>query len=379
MLDITLLHKAEAHGSGRDGGGEAMRVVRASHLGMCFGVREAIAKVLRAAAREPLTVLGDLVHNETVLERLAARGVQVRREIDEVETPCVAITAHGVSERRRAAVRARGLTVLDATCPIVRAAHRAVTALERDGFHPVIVGTPHHVEVRGLTEDLAAFDVVSSEEDVEALRPQPRFGVAAQTTQPIERVRHLVSLLRCRYPRSEVQVAETVCMPTRLRQEAAEMLAAECDVTVVVGGAGSNNTRELCRDVQTPLPACLPRSGRPGSAARVVRGRAGGRHHRGHVHARRCDRRRRGGVAGCRAGRAPLVIMTASRLLGMLERVPDDPFYTAAAPALAAACPRRRPGARRRTRPPARWSGGSPCCSIRSMRSRRTAASASTC
>jgi 4-hydroxy-3-methylbut-2-enyl diphosphate reductase len=212
---------------------------------MCFGVREAIAKVLRTAAREPLTVLGELVHNEAVLERLAARGVQVRREIDEVETACVAITAHGLSARRRAAARARGLTVLDATCPIVRAAHRAVATLVRDGFHPVIVGTPHHAEVRGLTEDLDAFDVVSSEGEVEALRPRPRFGVAAQTTQPIERVRRLVSLLRCRHPRSDVQVAETVCIPTRLRQEAAEMLAAECDVTVVVGGAGSNNTREL--------------------------------------------------------------------------------------------------------------------------------------
>jgi 4-hydroxy-3-methylbut-2-enyl diphosphate reductase len=246
MLDIHFAAQSNRGIAwGRDGGGETMRVVRASHLGMCFGVREAIAKVLRAAAREPLTVLGDLVHNETVLERLAARGVHVRGEIDEVETACVAITAHGLSERRRAAVRARGLTVLDATCPIVKAAHRAVTALVRDGFHPVIVGTPNHVEVRGLTEDLAAFDIVSSEEDVAALRRRPRFGVAAQTTQPIERVRHLAALLRCRYPRSEVRVAETVCMPTRLRQEAAEMLAAECDVTVVVGGAGSNNTREL--------------------------------------------------------------------------------------------------------------------------------------
>jgi 4-hydroxy-3-methylbut-2-enyl diphosphate reductase len=230
---------------GREAGGETMRVVRASHLGMCFGVREAITKVLRAGERVPVTVLGDLVHNETVLERLAARGVGVRREIEEVHTPGVAITAHGVSDRRRAEVSARGLTVLDATCPIVRAAHRAVLALERDGFHPVIVGTRHHVEVRGLTEDLAAFDVVLTDEDVEALRPRPRFGVAAQTTQPIERVRHLVSLIRYRYPLSEVRVAETVCIPTRLRQEAAEILAASCDVTVVVGGAGSNNTREL--------------------------------------------------------------------------------------------------------------------------------------
>jgi 4-hydroxy-3-methylbut-2-enyl diphosphate reductase len=246
MLDVNFVKQSiEVAARCRERSGEAMRIVRARHLGMCFGVREAIAKVLRAAERGPLTVLGDLVHNETVLDRLAARGVQVRREIDEVETPCVAITAHGLSERRRAAVRARGLTVLDATCPIVKAAHQSVTALARDGFHPVIVGSPHHAEVRGMTEDLAAFDVVSDEEEVKALRPRPRFGVAAQTTQPVERVRHLVSVLRCRHPRSEIQVAETVCVPTRLRQEAAEMLAAGCDVTVVVGGAGSNNTREL--------------------------------------------------------------------------------------------------------------------------------------
>lgn len=222
-----------------------MNVVRASHLGMCFGVRDAIAKVLRAGAREPLTVLGELVHNGTVLEQLAARGIRLRHEVSEVDTPAVAITAHGVSERRRAEVRGRGLRVLDATCPIVRAAHLAVTALAADGFHPVIVGTPNHVEVRGLTEDLDAFDVISTEEDVERLQPRRRFGVAAQTTQPIERVRQLVSLIRCRFPQSEVRVAETVCVPTRLRQEAAAELAAMSDVVVVVGGARSNNTREL--------------------------------------------------------------------------------------------------------------------------------------
>ena len=224
-----------------------MRVVRASHLGMCFGVREAIAKVLRAGAREPLTVLGELVHNGTVLEQLAARGIRLRHEVAEVDTPRVAITAHGASDRRRAAVRDRGLRVLDATCPIVRAAHRTVTALAADGFHPVIVGTPNHVEVRGLTEDLDAFDVIVTEEDVERLQPRPRFGVAAQTTQPIERVRRLARLLQRRFPLSEVRVAEsTVCLPTRLRQEAAAALAATSDVVVVVGGARSNNTRELC-------------------------------------------------------------------------------------------------------------------------------------
>jgi 4-hydroxy-3-methylbut-2-enyl diphosphate reductase len=99
--------------------------------------------------------------------------------------------------------------------------------------------------VRGLTEDLAAYDVVASEDDIARLAPRPRFGVAAQTTQPIERVRHLASLLQDRFPASEVRVADTVCLPTRLRQEAAVALSTECDVVIVVGGANSNNTREL--------------------------------------------------------------------------------------------------------------------------------------
>ncbi len=223
-----------------------LRVVRASHLGMCFGVRGAIARVLHAGACTPLTVLGDLVHNAAVLDRLSARGIRFAREVEAVETPEVAITAHGASARRLAEVRARGLKVLDATCPLVRTAHRAVSSFVEEGLHPVIVGLRDHVEVRGLTEDLEAYDVVSSEDDVERVAARPRFGVAAQTTQPIDRVRRLASLLQQRFPDSEVRLADTVCLPTRLRQEAAEALAAECDVVIVVGGAASNNTRELC-------------------------------------------------------------------------------------------------------------------------------------
>lgn len=231
-----------------------MRVQRATHLGMCFGVREAIAKVLAASRREPLTVLGDLVHNQAVAEQLAARGVQCCREIDEVTTGLVAITAHGASDKRREALRLRGLRVLDASCPIVRAAHRAILALARDGFHPVIVGKRDHVEVRGLTEDLEAFDIVLDEEDVAALRPQWRFGVAAQTTQPVERLHHLASLIGQRFPWSRVRVADTVCVPTRLRQEAAVALASACDALVVVGGTNSNNTRELCTTCRRYCP-----------------------------------------------------------------------------------------------------------------------------
>jgi len=134
---------------------------------------------------------------------------------------------------------------VEATCPLVHVAHRAVAALVRDGYHPVIIGQRAHVEVRGLTDDLADFDVVLSEEDVLALDEHPRIGIAAQTTQPLERVRHLVALIRQRFPQSNVRFIDTVCQPTKQRQNAALELARQCDVVIVIGGATSNNTREL--------------------------------------------------------------------------------------------------------------------------------------
>ena len=222
-----------------------MKIIRAEHLGMCFGVKDAIALAFETAREQPLTILGDLVHNETVLAALKAKGVVIEQQVAKVNTKTVMVTAHGASERALGRTRALGLHVVEATCPLVRVAHHAVARLAREGFHPVIVGKRDHVEVRGLTEDLNNFDVVLSEEDILAMQERPRFGVAAQTTQPIEKVRLLVNVLRRRFPNSEVRFIDTVCQPTKQRQNAAVEMAQQCDVVVVIGGAHSNNTREL--------------------------------------------------------------------------------------------------------------------------------------
>src|SRR5204862_1202600 len=139
-----------------------------------------------------------LVHNATVLADLRARGITIAHDIARVTTSTVMVTAHGASRRTLATTRALGLTVVEATCPLVHTAHRAVAALVRDGYHPVIIGQRAHVEVRGLTDDLRAFNVVLDEADVLALDEHSRFGIAAQTTQSIERVQCLVALIRRR-------------------------------------------------------------------------------------------------------------------------------------------------------------------------------------
>jgi 4-hydroxy-3-methylbut-2-en-1-yl diphosphate reductase len=222
-----------------------MKILRATHLGMCFGVRDAIALANRQAEHQPATILGQLVHNETVLDSLRARGLRFADDIAQVETSTVIITAHGSSERNIARVREQGFNVIEATCPLVHHAHATLLGLVRDGFHPLVIGQRNHVEVRGLTGDLDEFDVVLTEEDVAALRERPRFGIVSQTTQPIERVRWLVNCVRNRFPNSEVAFRDTVCQPTKQRQNAAIELAQECDVVIVIGGAHSNNTREL--------------------------------------------------------------------------------------------------------------------------------------
>ncbi len=227
-----------------------MRIERADHWGMCFGVRDAIALARREVAVGPLTVLGELVHNETVLQDLRGHGVRFAHRPADVSTSAAMITAHGASQRAKTAARAEGLQLIEATCPLVHHAHRSLTGLVKEGYHPVIIGKAGHVEVRGMTEDLEAFDVVLAEKDIEEIEEHERFGVVAQTTQPLERVRRLVAMLMERFANTEVRFIDTVCRPTKERQTAAAALAKRSDVVIVVGGAKSNNTAELVRTCQ---------------------------------------------------------------------------------------------------------------------------------
>ena len=231
-----------------------MRIIRAEHMGWCFGVRDAVALVEREARRAPVTVVGELVHNPAVNSALQAQGVQVVREIAAIHTPTAIITAHGCSATTLDQVRRRATRVVEATCPLVRVTHQAVQALVAAGYYPVIVGQRDHAEVRGLTGDLAECDVVLTPDDVRLLPPRWRYGVVAQTTQPIARVRALAGLMARRFPAAEVRLVDTVCQPTKQRQAAAVELARQCNVVVVIGGAASNNTRELAETCAQHCP-----------------------------------------------------------------------------------------------------------------------------
>jgi 4-hydroxy-3-methylbut-2-en-1-yl diphosphate reductase len=227
---------------------DGMKVIVAEHFGMCFGVRDALAEAEQLAAEGPLTILGELVHNPVVRERLSARGVREADlyDVASAATPQVMITAHGASDAQRRTWRDAGFKLADGTCPLVHRAHEQLRALVQAGYWPVVIGKPGHVEVRGLTGDFPDAVVVETESDVAKLPANAlRFGVISQTTHQIEHVRSVLAAIRRARPGVEVKFCDTVCQPTKNRQIALQKLLASCDTIVAVGGRNSNNTRQL--------------------------------------------------------------------------------------------------------------------------------------
>ena len=182
-----------------------------------------------------------------VRERLARHGVQEAGlgSIETTATSQVMITAHGASDATREAWRNSGFAVADGTCPLVKHAHEQLRLLVSLGYFPIVIGRPDHVEVIGLTGDFPGAYVLEGEAGLSHLPYHERYGVISQTTQLLEKVHRLVETIRRLRPESEVRFTDTVCQPTKNRQNALRKLIAECDTIVVVGGRNSNNTLQL--------------------------------------------------------------------------------------------------------------------------------------
>jgi 4-hydroxy-3-methylbut-2-enyl diphosphate reductase len=229
-----------------------MRVVRAAHLGFCFGVRDALEVVAQVPFPAEVTIRGELVHNPLVLHQLDERGFQREPETERAALPAtrqVMITAHGISDLERNRLLAAGRQLIDTTCPLVTRVHKAAQQLARAGRHVIVIGRPGHVEVQGIIEDLPHCTVIPGPSPIPDL-PSRFLGVVCQSTTPPRLAAEVVAALRERFPEADLQVVDTICQPTRDRQQAVLDLLPQIDALVVVGGKNSNNTRELARLAQ---------------------------------------------------------------------------------------------------------------------------------
>lgn len=228
-----------------------MRVEVARYAGVCYGVERAL-KLAEEAARSGSDVhtLGPLIHNPQAVNALKAKGVEVASGLDEVDGGTLVIRSHGVDPAIIEDARAKGLDVVDATCPHVSKAHEAASMLREQGYSVLIVGESDHPEVEGIMAHAGGEAlVVESASELPARLPSRRVGIVVQTTQSEARLAEVVSAVVGRV--NELRVFNTICSATGKRQQSAAELAESVDVVVVVGGHNSGNTTrlvEICRE-----------------------------------------------------------------------------------------------------------------------------------
>jgi 4-hydroxy-3-methylbut-2-enyl diphosphate reductase len=232
--------------------------LRADKGGFCFGVRRAVDTVYKAVeAGGNVYTWGPIIHNAQVVGRLEALGVKTAENADDIpEGSTVVIRSHGVGEQTLKSLEARGVVIVDATCPCVKRIQAKAKQCSAQGIPVIVIGEREHPEVEGIGGWVSggAF-VVNSEEDVAQIPRMRKACVVAQTTTPQPRWDRLTELLREKI--EEPEIYPSICGATAERQAEADELARQADCIIVLGGRNSSNTRKLYEICSSACPRTL--------------------------------------------------------------------------------------------------------------------------
>jgi len=226
-----------------------MKIVLSETLSYCFGVRKTLEMTDRLLADRPdrpYFMLGEIVHNEHVVEALRAKGLRIVQTLADVPTGGVVILqSHGSTRKRYRELEERGLEYVDATCPMVRIIHDRIREVEAQGRTPVVIGQFGHEEVRGIVGQVARALVVKSPDEVtpELFEGVRSAGVVAQSTFVEAEARSIVERIRALVP--DVVYHDTICQPTKTRQREVETHTRKADCVIVIGSRHSANTMHL--------------------------------------------------------------------------------------------------------------------------------------
>lgn len=230
---------------------EPIEIILANPRGFCAGVERAIEIVERALTKygPPIYVRHEIVHNKHVVESLRAKGAVFVDEIDEVPEGAVTIfSAHGVAEKVENAARARGLPVIDATCPLVSKVHKEGQNQANKGRQVILIGHRGHPEVEGTQGRIpGGVLLVSAPGDVDGLvvEDPDKLAYVTQTTLSVDETRATIDALKKRFPMIVGPDVKDICYATQNRQQAARELAQIVDLLLVVGAKNSSNSNRL--------------------------------------------------------------------------------------------------------------------------------------
>tara|TARA_Y100000590_G_C15653562_1_gene989735 strand:+ start:161 stop:1015 length:855 start_codon:yes stop_codon:yes gene_type:complete len=222
-----------------------VKITIARDAGYCFGVRDAVNLAYETAEeRGDVYMLGDIVHNERVVEDLAEAGTKVVESLDDIpnDRP-VLFRAHGTAEGVWETAQGKGLDIVDATCPLVQEIHDEVEKISKDGRQIIIIGDHGHDEVLGIMSHAENPIVVATPDEAQDLRKMKRAGVVSQSTQTIENVQAIINILMTKV--FDLHFINTICFPTKRNQEQIKELASDSDVMIIIGSFTSANSKRL--------------------------------------------------------------------------------------------------------------------------------------
>tara|TARA_B100000609_G_scaffold191867_1_gene181125 strand:+ start:756 stop:1616 length:861 start_codon:yes stop_codon:yes gene_type:complete len=222
-----------------------MKIFLAKNAGYCFGVRDAVQLAYDTAQDDgDVYMLGHIVHNENVVEKLDKAGAKVVETLDQVPNgKPILFRAHGTHVDTWKKAQEKNMNIIDATCPLVEEIHDEIKILEKEGRKIIIIGDHGHDEVIGIASQVKNAVIVANPDEANALRKTKKAGVVSQSTQTIENVREIINILMSKV--FDLRFVNTICFPTKRNQEQIKELAEACDLMIVIGSFTSANSKRL--------------------------------------------------------------------------------------------------------------------------------------
>jgi len=222
-----------------------MKILLAKDAGYCFGVRDAVNMAYDTANEyDEVFMLGDIVHNETVVRDLAKAGTKVVTSLNNVpKDKPVLFRAHGTDPKVWNDAKEKNLNIIDATCPLVIEIHEEIKKLEAEGRKTIIIGDHGHDEVVAIAAQVSNPIIISNQGEARTLRKMKKAGVVSQSTQMIENVQEIINILMEKV--FDLRFINTICFPTRRNHEQIKELATMCDMMIVIGSFTSANSKRL--------------------------------------------------------------------------------------------------------------------------------------
>lgn len=226
-----------------------MRITLSKNMSYCFGVKRTLTLVEELVQKNPdkqYYMLGEIIHNEYVINSLKAKGLQMISDLDEIKKKgIVIIQSHGTPQKTIAELREKNIDYIDATCPMVKKIHEEIRKLEKQGYFPVIIGRKGHEEVNGIAGQVKQALIFGKTSEVlpELFKGREKVGIVVQSTYIRDEA--LAILKKIEALISETKFVNTICRPTTDRQNEVKNIAGKYDFVLIVGSKTSANTKHL--------------------------------------------------------------------------------------------------------------------------------------